>query len=94
MTGVQTCALPISWHGVAVTLTFITPVGETGKGNLRESGNGEGQAMRRTKRGPRAPVHDPEMPLKALNVHFRTPRKLAALGSRRKVDKLSYDAVS
>jgi hypothetical protein len=36
----------LSWHGVAVTLTFITPVGETGKGNLTEIGNGEGQAMR------------------------------------------------
>jgi hypothetical protein len=24
----------LSWHGVAVTLTFITPVGQRGKGNL------------------------------------------------------------
>jgi hypothetical protein len=27
----------LSWHGVAVTSTFITPVGETGKRNLTES---------------------------------------------------------
>jgi len=27
----------LSWHGVAVTFTFITPVGETGKRNLTES---------------------------------------------------------
>src|ERR1039457_2347894 len=26
----------LSWHGVAVTLTFITLVGQTGKGNLTE----------------------------------------------------------
>jgi hypothetical protein len=35
----------LSWHGVAVTLTFITLVGQTGKGNLTEVRNGEGQAM-------------------------------------------------
>jgi hypothetical protein len=26
----------LSWHGVTVTLTFITLVGQTGKGNLTE----------------------------------------------------------
>src|ERR1022692_1204268 len=35
----------LSWHGVAVTLTFITPVRHTGKGSLTGIGNGEGEAM-------------------------------------------------
>jgi hypothetical protein len=34
----------LSLHGVAVTLTFITLVGQRGKGNLKEIGDGEGEA--------------------------------------------------
>src|ERR1017187_1440257 len=37
----------LSWHGVAVTLTFITPVRHTGRGSRTGMGNGEGEAMMR-----------------------------------------------
>src|ERR1022692_3490100 len=44
----------LSWHGVAVTLTFITPVRHTGKGSLTGIGNGEGEAMMLLTWGSRA----------------------------------------
>src|ERR1022692_174563 len=44
----------LSWHGVAVTLTFITPMRHTGKGSLTGIGNGEGEAMMLLTWGSRA----------------------------------------